>query len=77
MSIAHHLMEKSKSVEGVLQWPYRSVGIAMEVNTRSVKCKPPCLTPCQGNSSGTRSKLRRQDCSSDHGSQGGFNSYLL
>lgn len=31
ISLAVHLTRKSKTVEGVEQWPYGAVGIAMEV----------------------------------------------
>lgn len=36
MSISQHLMEESKSIAGVLQYPYRSVGIAFEVIPRTL-----------------------------------------
>jgi len=36
MSVANHLMEKSKSIEGAKQYPYRAVGIAMEVIPRTL-----------------------------------------
>ena len=36
MSIAHHLREKAKSIEGVKQYPYLSVGIAFEVIPRTL-----------------------------------------
>eukprot|EP01130_Rhizamoeba_saxonica_P014082 TRINITY_DN60_c0_g1_i1.p1 TRINITY_DN60_c0_g1~~TRINITY_DN60_c0_g1_i1.p1 ORF type:complete len:550 (-),score=160.90 TRINITY_DN60_c0_g1_i1:34-1683(-) len=36
MAVASHLMEKSKSVEGVEQWPYHAVGLALEVIPRTL-----------------------------------------
>lgn len=36
MSIAQRLMEESKTIGGVLQWPYRAVGIAFEVIPRTL-----------------------------------------
>jgi len=36
MSISHALLQKSKSVEGVKQWPYRSVALAFEVIPRTL-----------------------------------------
>lgn len=36
MSIAHHLTEKSKSIEGIQQGPFMAVAIAMEVIPRTL-----------------------------------------
>jgi T-complex protein 1 subunit gamma len=36
MSIAYALMEKSKSIEGVQQWPYHSLATAFEVIPRTL-----------------------------------------
>lgn len=36
MSIAQAIVEKSKSIEGIKQWPYRAVGIAFEVIPRTL-----------------------------------------
>jgi len=36
MSISQHLIEKSKSIEGVRQWPYKAVALAFEVIPRTL-----------------------------------------
>lgn len=36
MSLSHHLLEKSKSIAGVSQYPYRAVAIALEVIPRTL-----------------------------------------
>jgi len=36
MSVAHHLMEKSKEYEGIAQYAYRSVSLALEVIPRTL-----------------------------------------
>jgi T-complex protein 1 subunit gamma len=36
MSISHALLEKSKSIEGVHQWPYRAISLAFEVIPRTL-----------------------------------------
>jgi T-complex protein 1 subunit gamma len=36
MSISQHLLEKSKSIEGVKQWPYRAISLAFEVIPRTL-----------------------------------------
>ena len=43
MTIAHALREKSKSIEGVQQWPYRAIADAMEVIPRTL------IQNCGGN----------------------------
>ena len=36
MSISQGLMEKSKAVEGVMQWPYKALALALEVIPRTL-----------------------------------------
>lgn len=36
MAVSHALMEKSKSMEGVAQWPYRAVASALEIIPRTL-----------------------------------------
>ncbi|KAI5696083.1 hypothetical protein M8J76_013411 [Diaphorina citri] len=36
MAVSHALMEKSKSMEGVAQWPYRAVAAALEIIPRTL-----------------------------------------
>eukprot|EP01098_Paradermamoeba_levis_P011369 TRINITY_DN485_c0_g1_i5.p1 TRINITY_DN485_c0_g1~~TRINITY_DN485_c0_g1_i5.p1 ORF type:complete len:564 (+),score=217.74 TRINITY_DN485_c0_g1_i5:52-1692(+) len=36
MAISHHLMEKSKSIEGIQQYPYKAVAAALEVIPRTL-----------------------------------------
>jgi T-complex protein 1 subunit gamma len=36
MSISHALSEKAKSVEGVMQWPYRAAALGFEVIPRTL-----------------------------------------
>eukprot|EP01121_Diplochlamys_sp_Union-15-3_P016944 TRINITY_DN586_c0_g1_i3.p1 TRINITY_DN586_c0_g1~~TRINITY_DN586_c0_g1_i3.p1 ORF type:complete len:545 (-),score=104.89 TRINITY_DN586_c0_g1_i3:74-1708(-) len=36
ISISHYLIEKSRTISGVQQWPYHSIGVAMEVIPRTL-----------------------------------------
>lgn len=36
MEVSHQLMEKSKSLKGVVQWPYRAIASALEVIPRTL-----------------------------------------
>jgi len=36
MSVSQALVEKSKSIEGIQQWPYRAVALALEVIPRTL-----------------------------------------
>ncbi|GLC36676.1 T-complex protein 1 subunit gamma [Pleodorina starrii] len=52
MAISHGLAERSASVEGVEQWPYKAVGVAMEVIPRTL------AQNCGANVIRTLTKLR-------------------
>ncbi|XP_031572027.1 T-complex protein 1 subunit gamma-like [Actinia tenebrosa] len=52
MALAHALIEKSKSVAGIQQWPYRAVGKALEVIPRTL------IQNCGANTIRTLTALR-------------------
>jgi T-complex protein 1 subunit gamma len=55
MAVSYRLAEKSKSIEGVEQWPYRAVAEAMEVIPRTL------VQNCGGNSIRVLTQLRVGD----------------
>eukprot|EP01100_Stratorugosa_tubuloviscum_P004366 TRINITY_DN2091_c0_g2_i1.p1 TRINITY_DN2091_c0_g2~~TRINITY_DN2091_c0_g2_i1.p1 ORF type:complete len:549 (-),score=307.80 TRINITY_DN2091_c0_g2_i1:226-1872(-) len=36
MSVSNHLVEKSKAIEGIMQWPYRAAALGLEVIPRTI-----------------------------------------
>merc|ERR1712062_627617 len=64
MEVAHLLSEKSKSLKGVIQWPYRSLASALEVIPRTL------AQNCGANTVRTLTTLRAKHAEGDNASCG-------
>merc|ERR1711936_1475177 len=64
MEVAHLLTEKSKSMSGVLQWPYRALATALEVIPRTL------ATNCGANSIRTLTQLKAKHAEGDKSTWG-------
>merc|ERR1712227_925033 len=64
MEVAHLLSEKSKSLKGVIQWPYRSLASALEVIPRTL------TQNCGANTVRTLTTLRAKHAEGDNASRG-------
>lgn len=60
MAISVGLMEKSKTLEGAIQWPYRAVAEAMEVIPRTL------IQNCGGNAIKILTSLRAKHATGNH-----------
>lgn len=59
MAVSHALMEKSKSIQGVSQWPYKAVAQALEIIPRTL------AQNCGANTIRTLTALRAKHASND------------